>query len=89
LHVHRMDIEQGNIITSGMVGRIHQGMTKSEVKDILGEPVLSNVFDPNRLDYVYTYKPGDGKSVEKYVTLIFRGDRLAEMRDNLYPEATH
>jgi outer membrane protein assembly factor BamE len=89
LHVHRMDIEQGNIITSDMVSRIHKGMTKSEVKDILGEPVLSNVFDPNRLDYVYTYKPGAGKSVEKYVTLIFSNDHLMDMRDNVYQQATH
>jgi outer membrane protein assembly factor BamE len=76
--VHKMDIE--------MVSRIHTGMTQSEVKDILGEPVLSNVFDPNRLDYVYTYKPGNGKSVEKYITLIFRNGKLTEIKGNLYSQ---
>ena len=84
--VHKMDIEQGNIISSDMVSRIHTGMTQSEVKDILGEPVLSNVFDPNRLDYVYTYKPGNGKSVEKYITLIFHNGKLTEMKGNLYSQ---
>jgi outer membrane protein assembly factor BamE len=87
--VHRMDIEQGNIVSADAVSHIHIGMTQADVKSALGEPVLSNVFDPNRLDYVYTYKPGNGKSVEKYLTLIFRNDRLTEIKGNLNPQFIH
>jgi outer membrane protein assembly factor BamE len=52
----------------------------------MGAPIMANVFDPNRLDYVYTYKPGDGESTEKYVTFIFRNGRLVEMKGNLYSQ---
>jgi outer membrane protein assembly factor BamE len=81
-----MDIEQGNVITPEMVSRVHNGMTQAEVKQIMGAPIMANVFDPNRLDYVYTYKPGDGESTEKYVTFIFRNGRLVEMKGNLYSQ---
>ncbi len=83
-HVHKMDIEQGNIITPDMVNRVHTGMTKSEVQDILGEPILANVFDPNRLDYVYTYRPGNSQPTEKYITFIFSHDRVSDIKGNLY-----
>lgn len=86
LHVHKMDIEQGNVLTQEMVNRIHTGMTAGQVKDILGEPVLTNVFNSNRMDYVYTYKPGYGKGVMKYLTLIFKQGRLNEIRGNMYSE---
>jgi outer membrane protein assembly factor BamE len=82
-HVHKMDIEQGNVITVDMVSRVHNGMTQADVKDILGEPVLANVFDPNRLDYVYTYKPGNGQIVEKYITFIFINGRVSDIKGNL------
>lgn len=85
-HVHKMDIEQGNIISVEMVNRVHTGMTKAEVSDILGEPILANVFDPNRLDYVYTYRPGNGQPTEKYVTFILTNDRVSEIKGNLYSQ---
>ncbi len=85
-HVHKMDIDQGNSLSEATVNKVHEGMSMDEVKDILGEPVLANVFDKNRLDYVYTYKPGYGAGHEKYLTLIFRNDRLQEIRGNMYSE---
>jgi outer membrane protein assembly factor BamE len=85
-HIHRMDVEQGNVITQDMVNQVHNGMTIAQVKSIMGNPVLTNVFDQERLDYVYTYKPGYGAGTEKYVTFIFKNGRLSETRDNLYSE---
>ena len=86
LHVHRMDVEQGNMITEEMVSKIHPGMTQAQVKDILGEPILANVFDKNRIDYVYTFKPGNGTMTEKYFTLVFRGGKLATITGNMYSQ---
>ena len=86
LHVHRMNIEQGNIITDEMVSKIHPGMTETQVKEIMGEPVLANVFDKNRTDYVYTFKPGNGTMTEKYFTLIFRGGKLVTIHGNMYSQ---
>jgi outer membrane protein assembly factor BamE len=86
LHIHKMDIEQGNIVTQEMLNKVHTGMTPSQVRTMMGNPVLTNVFDPNRLDYVYTFKPGYGPGAETYVTFIFRNGRLAEQRGNMYSE---
>jgi outer membrane protein assembly factor BamE len=86
LHVHRMDIEQGNYITPEMVSKIHPGMTQSQVKEIVGDPILANVFDKNRIDYVYTFKPGNGEMTEKYITLIFRNGHLSTISGNMYSQ---
>jgi outer membrane protein assembly factor BamE len=86
LHIHKMDIEQGNVITQDMLNRVHNGMTPWEVKNIMGNPVLANVFDPNRLDYVYTFKPGYGAGTETYITYIFKNGHLVDTQGNLAPE---
>ena len=74
--VTKLNVQQGNIIEQDNVNKVHVGMSKEEVQSILGTPVLINTFRDNRVDYVYTNKPGYGKGVEKTLTLIFQGDRL-------------
>jgi outer membrane protein assembly factor BamE len=74
--VRKMDIEQGNILTPEMAKSLHTGMTVAEVKDILGSPTLLNTFNENRMEYVYSYKPGRGETTEKYILLTFQNDRL-------------
>jgi outer membrane protein assembly factor BamE len=71
--VHKMDIEQGNIITPEMTSRIHPGMSQAQVKEVMGSPVLINTFSNNRMDYVYTNKPGNSTMTEKMLILTFDG----------------
>jgi outer membrane protein assembly factor BamE len=85
-HVHKMDIEQGNVITAEMVSKVRLGMTEAEVRNIMGSPVLTNVFNPNRMDYVYTYKPGYGDYQERYITYSFQNGRLANIGGNMYSQ---
>jgi len=82
--IHKMDIEQGNIITPEMVSKLHTGMTEDQVQAIMGTPMLLNTFNDNRIDYVYTFKPARGKLTEKHITLIFRNHRLQEIGGNMY-----
>ena len=84
--VHKMDIEQGNVITPEMVSKLHNGMSEEQVKSIMGTPMLLNTFDDNRIDYVYTLKPAYGKLTEKNITLIFRNHRLQEIGGNMYSQ---
>jgi len=86
LYVHKMDIEQGNVLTPEMLHQIHAGMSVEDVKNIAGSPVLSNVFDAQRVDYVYAYNPGYGKSAENYVTLIFKNGHVSEVKGNMYSQ---
>lgn len=77
--VHKMNIQQGNSIDQENVNRLHKGMSQEEVRALLGTPVLINTFRDDRMDYVYTNKPGHGKGTEKNMTLIFQADRLKEI----------
>ena len=68
---HKMDIEQGNVITKTQVDRLHPGMSESSVRAMLGNPVLANIFTNERLIYVYTMQQGYGAMQETRITLIF------------------
>lgn len=81
--IHKMDIEQGNVITPEMVSKLHTGMSDEQVKNIMGTPMLLDTFDDNRIDYVYTYKPAHGNMTEKNITLIFRNHRLREISGSM------
>lgn len=76
---HKMDIEQGNVISQQDVSRVHVGMSESQVKAILGQPLLVNIFTPGRIDYVYTIQKGHDPLVETRVICVFRNGRLAEI----------
>lgn len=77
--VHKMDIEQGNIITQENVSQLHIGMSEAQVRAIMGTPLLVNIFTPNRVEYVYTYKKAYEDLIEKHVSLIFVGGRLSHI----------
>lgn len=80
--IHKIDIQQGNIITPAMVAQLHPGMTKAQVTSLMGTPVMLNTFNDNRVDYIYTFKPGHGNMTEKNMVLIFRNNRLSEIGGN-------
>ena len=88
--VHKMDIEQGNILSSEKLNQIHTGMTKEEIKNVLGEPILAHtLINNNQLNYVYTSHPGRGKTTEKNLTLVFNHhERLQQIKGNLSPTYT-
>ena len=86
--VYRPSIEQGNLLSQDKVEQLAPGMTREEVKSLLGTPMLQNALNANRWDYVYTFKPGDGSTpkIEKRLTLYFVGDRLDHIGGTSYPQ---
>ncbi|HLB58417.1 MAG TPA: outer membrane protein assembly factor BamE [Gammaproteobacteria bacterium] len=80
--IHKMDIEQGNVLPPDAMQKLHVGMTEVQVKEMLGTPILLNTFNDNRVDYVYTYKPSHSVMSEKCITLIFRKGRLVTISGN-------
>lgn len=57
---YRIPIQQGNIIPADAAQSIHNGMTKQQVEQTLGLPVLINPYADNQMTYVYTFKPNIG-----------------------------
>lgn len=79
LHIQKLPVTQGNIIERDMVSQLHTGMSESEVRQVMGNPVLMNIFTPNRIEYVYTFKRGVDPRIEKRVSCIFEGGTLVHI----------
>lgn len=84
--VYRQDIQQGNIITQEMINKLQPGMSKSQVRFVLGTPMLADAFHSSRWDYVYTMTEGWGETEKKRLTLFFEGDRLARLEGDYRPQ---
>ena len=84
----KMDIQQGNVITSDMLLKLRPGMSKSQVQFIMGTPLLVDSFHTNRWDYFYQFRK-QGKIINQHrVILDFEGDSLARVRGDVVPEGT-
>jgi len=81
LNPYKMDIRQGNYITPEMREKLKFGMSKSQVRYVMGTPMISDAFHGNRWDYVYRFEH-HGEIVEKQnLTLHFDGDNLVRIDD--------
>lgn len=81
--VHKIDIQQGNVITREMLEQVHTGMNRNQVQFVMGSPMVVDVFHQDRWDYVYYLKPGYAAVQESRVSLFFEDDRLARIEENL------
>ncbi len=83
--VHKVTVQQGNVITQDMIDKLKPGMTRSQVAYVMGEPVFRNPFDNNRWDYIYTIEvPGYYKD-QKKVSVYFNNDVLAYFTGDFAP----
>ncbi len=83
--VHKITVQQGNVITQDMIDKLKPGMTKSQVVFVMGEPVFRNPFDANRWDYIYTIEVPGYYDDERRVSLYFENDVLAFFTGDLAP----
>lgn len=81
--IHKVTIEQGNVITQDMVNQLRTGMTSDQVQFIMGHPVLVETFEANRADYVYTLQTNGGPIGKKRITLLFQDGRLTSINGTL------
>lgn len=79
--IHRIEVQQGNVLDEAIIRQIKTGMNKTQVKFLLGEPAIRDIFHKNRWDYVYRLKPGDRSLATEHhiVTLTFSGDTLSQI----------
>ena len=83
--VHKIIIQQGNIVNQEMVDQLKPGMTKTQVAYIMGEPILKNTFDENRWDYLYTLELPGVISQKMRMSLFFDGEILGYFTGDLAP----
>ncbi|GHC40299.1 hypothetical protein GCM10010096_08450 [Alcaligenes pakistanensis] len=83
---YRADIQQGNWITAEQVARLQAGMTREQVRYLLGSPTLQDIFNADRWDYPYLNQPGYGKSEQRTFTVWFEGDTLVRWEGDEQPD---
>jgi outer membrane protein assembly factor BamE len=81
--VYRIDIEQGNQITAKMVDRLQTGMTERQVRYALGSPLMIDTFHPERWDYLYQMKRGNGDFEQRHITVYFSEGKLAQIEGEI------
>src|SRR5687767_10925320 len=85
--VYRIDVQQGNVVTQEAVSQLKPGMTKAEVRQALGTPLLADVFHANRWDYYFSIAKGGRLRERQLVSLFFRDEKLVEIGGDVKPAA--
>lgn len=82
---YKLDVQQGNVVTSKMLLQLRPGMTKSQVRFIMGTPLIQDSFHGNRWDYVYQMREAGKITEQRRVILDFENDLLKSVRGDVIP----
>lgn len=84
--VYKIDTQQGNVVTQDMIDQLRPGMTRRQVRFIMGNPLLSDTFHANRWDYLYSIQPAGGTRLQERVSLVFdNNDQLVGLAGDFMP----
>lgn len=85
--VYRPNIQQGNLLKTEDVDQVTVGMTRSQVRYLLGTPMLADPFDPQRWDYLYTFRRGREERIDRAHFIVrFDGDKVSKIEKPDLPE---
>ncbi len=80
---YRVDIRQGNYVDQAMVAQLRKGMTRDQVRFVLGTPLVVDMFRDDRWDYVYLHRPGRGQPEQRTVSVFFKDDLLERLEGDV------
>ena len=84
--VYKLDIQQGNEITSEMLMKLKPGMTKAQVRFVLGTPLIQDTFHSERWDYVYIMRVDEILIEQRHVILNFVDEKLKNITGEVVPK---
>lgn len=88
---YRIDIQQGNFVSREMVAQLREGMerpegvTRDQVRFVLGTPLLTDMFHADRWDYIFYLKKRSGEIISSRVTVFFKDNRVADIDGSTLP----
>ncbi|HKA42324.1 MAG TPA: outer membrane protein assembly factor BamE [Burkholderiales bacterium] len=82
---YKIDIQQGNVVTQDMVEKLKPGMTPSQVRFILGTPLVVDTFHKDRWDYVYRYERAGRLQEHRRIVVVFQDEKLARIEGDVIP----
>jgi outer membrane protein assembly factor BamE len=74
LSPYRMEIQQGNFVTQEMAAQLKPGLTRDQVRFVLGTPLVSDIFHEERWDYVFVRQRANSQEVERRRIAVFFED---------------
>ncbi len=74
--VYELDVQQGNKLEPADVEKVEVGMTRSQVRFLLGTPVINDVFRDDRWDYLYYFRPGRSDKAERRWLIVWFDDNV-------------
>ena len=80
---YKMDIQQGNVVTQEMMSKLQPGMTPSQVRFILGTPLVVDAFHKDRWDYIYRYSRGGEVQEHRRIVIVFQDDKLLRIEGDI------
>ncbi len=76
--VYRINIQQGNLLDTDLIEQVEVGMTRAQIRFLLGTPLVSNPFDKDRWDYYYYFKAGKTREkTTQHFVVFFDGDQVS------------
>jgi len=87
--VYRIDVQQGNLLEDPDIEAVKIGMTRSQVRFLLGTPAVADSFHEDRWDYIYYLRKGRRRAVDRaWLIVFFDGDRVREVQRDVPVEPT-
>lgn len=83
---YRIALPQGNYVTAEMLDKLRPGMTREQVRLVLGSPLLQPLFRADRWDYVFAYRFANGRTEVRRVAIHFKDDVIASIKADPLPE---
>jgi outer membrane protein assembly factor BamE (lipoprotein component of BamABCDE complex) len=85
--VYKIDVNQGNFVTQDVVEKLRVGQTKSQVRLLLGTPLVADAFHANRWDYVYRFESAGRLRDDHRLTVEFQDDKVTRWSNDELPVA--
>lgn len=86
--VHKITIQQGNVVTQTMIDNLKPGMTRSQVRFVMGNPIIDDPLDQDRWNYFYSIQIAGGDTIRRKLQVYFVDDRLSYFEGDFAPTKT-
>jgi outer membrane protein assembly factor BamE len=82
--VYRVDVQQGNLLEDNDIDAVQVGMTRNQVRFLLGTPVIADTFHQERWDYIYYFRQGRRRIVDRsWLIVYFDGERVSRIEKDV------
>lgn len=86
--IYRMNIQQGNYLEGKTVAQLQVGMTRTQVRYLLGSPMVPDIFNRDRWDYLYYFKTGHLERPEqRHLVVFFKEEKVASFQRENVPDS--